>query len=116
MKERAFASIKTLQDNIQAKKITPHESVSFFADRIREYDQDIGSVLEVFDNSVLADVNDNGPLLGVPGLIKDNICQKDQKTTCASNMLSSFVSPFDATVSERLKDAGAVSIGRANCD
>lgn len=58
----------------------------------------------------------DSPLAGVPIAIKDNICTKDVKTTCASKILYNFVPPYNATVVEKLLKAGAVIIGKANMD
>ena len=55
-------------------------------------------------------------LEGVPIVVKDNICTTDYKTTCASRMLDNYTSPYEATVVTKLKDAGAVIIGKANLD
>ena len=56
------------------------------------------------------------PLLGVPVAIKDNLCTLDYPTTCASRMLEGFRSPYEATVVRRLREAGAVIIGKTNLD
>lgn len=57
-----------------------------------------------------------GLLAGVPVAIKDNICVRGQKTTCASKMLEDFVAPYDAHVIERLQAADAVCFGKTNLD
>ena len=56
------------------------------------------------------------PLAGVPIILKDNICVLGQTTTCASKMLGNFVPPYDATVWTKLRQAGAVMVGKANMD
>jgi len=53
---------------------------------------------------------------GVPILLKDNIVQRGEPATCASRILENFVSPYDATVSEKLQAAGAIVVGRTNMD
>jgi len=58
----------------------------------------------------------SGPLHGVPVAIKDNICTKDVPTTASSKILAGFVPPYDATVVERLEQAGANIIGKTNLD
>ncbi|HMQ29723.1 MAG TPA: Asp-tRNA(Asn)/Glu-tRNA(Gln) amidotransferase subunit GatA [Chloroflexaceae bacterium] len=59
---------------------------------------------------------DSGPLHGVPLAIKDVICTAGVRTTCGSAILETFVPPYSATVVERLEAAGAVSLGKLNCD
>lgn len=57
-----------------------------------------------------------GPLAGVPIGVKDNICVKGQPLTCGSKFLSNFKAPYDATVTQRLEEAGAMILGKLNLD
>jgi aspartyl-tRNA(Asn)/glutamyl-tRNA(Gln) amidotransferase subunit A len=57
-----------------------------------------------------------GALAGIPVALKDNICVRGVRTTASSRILDNFVPPFDATVVQRLEAAGAVIIGKTNCD
>src|SRR6476620_9124868 len=57
-----------------------------------------------------------GPLSGVPTAIKDNICVRGMQASCGSKILGDYHPPYDATIIERLTNAGAVVIGKTNCD
>jgi aspartyl-tRNA(Asn)/glutamyl-tRNA(Gln) amidotransferase subunit A len=59
---------------------------------------------------------EGGPLTGIPVIIKDNMCTRGVLTTCSSRMLGNFVPPYSATVVEKLGEAGAVILGKANMD
>ena len=59
---------------------------------------------------------ENGPLLGIPGAIKDNMCVENVPTTCSSRMLENFIPPYSAHVVDLLAGAGAVIIGKTNMD
>jgi aspartyl-tRNA(Asn)/glutamyl-tRNA(Gln) amidotransferase subunit A len=60
--------------------------------------------------------DDPGPLAGVPVALKDNLCTSGVATTCGSRVLERWAPPYDATVVERLRDAGAVVVGKTNLD
>jgi aspartyl-tRNA(Asn)/glutamyl-tRNA(Gln) amidotransferase subunit A len=57
-----------------------------------------------------------GPLAGVPIAVKDNMCVRGMRTTASSRILDTFVAPYDATTISKLEDAGAVIVGKTNCD
>jgi aspartyl-tRNA(Asn)/glutamyl-tRNA(Gln) amidotransferase subunit A len=57
-----------------------------------------------------------GPLAGVPVAVKDNLCVRGMRTTASSRMLANFVPPYSATAVARLEQAGAVIVGKTNCD
>src|SRR4029078_6353911 len=63
------------------------------------------------------EVHDNSqPLAGVPVAIKDNLCVRGMQTSCGSKILGDYHPPYNATVIERLQNAGAIIIGKTNCD
>ena len=57
-----------------------------------------------------------GPLAGIPIALKDNMCVRGMRTTASSRILDQFVPPYDATIVKRLESAGAVIVGKTNCD
>ncbi len=112
-----FSSIKELRALVESKQLSPAELLAFSTHRFEAYDHALGSALELFDHQSVLDASTGvGPLAGIPGLIKDNICQKNRIASCASKILQNFKAPYDATVIERLKMSGALLMGRANMD
>jgi len=112
-----FSSIKEIRQLVDTKQIAVHELLDFSLKRFQAFDRNLGSALELFDaESILHASQGISPLSGIPGLIKDNICQQDRITACASKILEHFRSTYDATAIARLKHSGALLIGRANMD
>lgn len=117
MKDLAFASIMDLKEKLAKKEISVSELLDFYIARFNKYDSFLNSALEIFDKeSILRQTKQEGILNGIPGLIKDNICQNGRKLTCASKILEGYVAPYDATAIRNLKSSGAFLIGRANMD
>ncbi|BDC34382.1 glutamyl-tRNA(Gln) amidotransferase subunit A [Candidatus Dependentiae bacterium Noda2021] len=117
MNSLAFASIKEIKEKLDKKEISKEEVLRYFIKRFERHDGVIDSALEIFDEaSILAHASHAGTLAGIPGIIKDNIVQKDRPITCASKILKGFTATYDSTATARLKKEGALLIGRANCD
>jgi len=117
MKLTAFATIKEFQTALDAKEISRKELLDFCFERFKKSDHIIGSALELFEKeSILNQSCENGLLASIPGILKDNIAQKGRRLSCASKILTSFVAPYDATVSACLKKEGGLLVGRANLD
>lgn len=114
-----FITIRELEEKLARKEITREEILEFYLRRFEAFDGDIKSALEIFDKESILQNSSNAQgseLFGIPGIIKDNICQQDRVTSCASKILENYVATYDATAIARLKKAGALMIGRANCD
>jgi aspartyl-tRNA(Asn)/glutamyl-tRNA(Gln) amidotransferase subunit A len=94
-------------------------------ERIRTTEPEIHSFITVTEESALAQARaaderrargETGPLLGIPVGIKDIILTKGIRTTAGSKILGNFIAPYDATVTQKLLAAGAVCVGKLNCD
>ena len=116
MQDLSFLTIQELKNLLDLKQISKKEVVQFFLERAEKH-KDLNAVIDQYDvDSILSATSDSGFLNGIPGYVKSNICQKDRITCCASKILENFKSTYDATVVERLKDQGAVSLGSVNND
>ena len=109
----AKTTIKELQSLIANGQITQQEVVAFYHARLAKHAATLNCATALFE---MPTSFSDGPLSGIPGLIKDNICQQGQRASAGSAMLKNFTAPYEATVSARLKAAGAVSLGTANMD
>ncbi len=111
---------------LESGKISSRELCGIFLKRVEETESEISSFLHLDKDAVLkeADASDArraaarqlGQFDGIPIAIKDNIAAKGQPCTCASKILEGYISPYDATVVDRLKSAGFVLFGRTNMD
>jgi len=120
--ELTIAEAHTL---LKQKKISSEELTRAVLERITVLDDKIGAFITVADETALAMAQqadrmiakgDIHPLTGIPLAIKDLICTKGLRTTCASRILENFIPPYDAFVIKQLKKAGAVIIGKTNMD
>ncbi len=109
----AFSTVHDLKRALEQKKISAAELHAFYAERIKKYNPQLNAVLETFPEEPK---NNAGLLSGIPCLIKDNICQEGKTTSAGSNMLKNYKAPYQATVVNRLVNAGAHPIGRTNMD
>lgn len=103
-----------LLSSFSAKKATQDECLASYLGRIKKVDSKIKAYVKVIENP---EKNiSGGKLSGVPVAIKDNICIDNLETTCSSNILKGFIAPYNATVIDRLRDEGALIIGKTNMD
>ena len=118
-------SIAQLGDGLRAGEFTSTELTRHFLGRIEALDDKLNSFITVVPEQALAAARladerirsgAAGPLTGIPIVQKDIFCTKGIKTSCGSRMLDSFISPYDATVVEKLNAAGVVMLGKANMD
>ncbi len=119
-------TFEDLRQKLTSGEVSAKEIVQEKINRINELDPTLNTFLSVNSQSALdqAEQIDNQrasgadlpPLAGIPIAIKDNLCTKGIKTTCASKILGNFVPPYESTVTERLKKAGAIMIGKTNMD
>jgi aspartyl-tRNA(Asn)/glutamyl-tRNA(Gln) amidotransferase subunit A len=112
-----FLTAHELQDLLKSKSIV---SASILADLKARYEAVELRVKAFarppFFQNASCQKDTPGPLSGIPIVIKDNICSDGDLTECSSRILSGFVSPYDATVVEKLKASGALLLGKANMD
>jgi len=118
-------SISELAAGLRAGDFTSVELTQHYLDRIGSLDGRLNALITECRDDALAQAQiadamikdgDAGPLVGIPIIQKDIFCTKGVKTSCGSRMLDSFISPYDATTVEKLKAAGAVTLGKANMD
>ena len=117
-------SVLQLSELMEKKEISSAEVTSACLDRISQLESGLQALITISRETALAQAGDVdqkrargeklAPLAGIPMVVDDNICTEGIKTTCASKMLDNFIPPYDATVAERLKDAGAILMGKAN--
>lgn len=124
-------TIKKVSESLQKGEYTSVELVSAYLEQIKKVNTDVNAYLEVYADALeqakIADEKrakggddvksgNTMPLLGIPFSIKDNILFSGHKASASSKILEHYVAPYDATAIAKLKEAGAVFIGRVNMD
>lgn len=102
-------------------KATPVRVAGYISERIEKLDKKVNAIISFSRDDVKQELEriehkKDGKLYGIPVAVKDNICVKGRLATCGSKILEGFRPPYDATVVKKLKDAGAILLGRANMD
>jgi len=119
-------TIQQASEQLKSGEATSAEIIDDCLGQIKKYDKEINAYLTVLADVAQKSAKDAderrkkgrvaSAIDGLPIAIKDVICTKNIKTTAASEILEDFTPPYDATVISKLKDAGAVIIGKTNCD
>ncbi len=117
--ELTALSIADLQRLLRRKEVSPVEALEALIQRIRQVDEKIGAYLS-FDEKAARNEAERAdvslPLGGVPIAVKDIINVTGQPCTCGSKILGNYQSPYDATVVQKLRQAGAIPFGKTNLD
>ena len=125
MSEYHRHTLAELSAMLQNGEVSSVELTEHFLARISQHDKALNSFITVVADQAMAQAAEAdgrrqqgsaGPLTGVPIAHKDIFCTLGIRTSCGSRMLDSFVSPYDATVVGRFKQAGAVTLGKTNMD
>ncbi len=121
-----MASIRELHQQLVSKERSAVEITQEALQRIAALEPKLHSFISVTADTALAQAQavdakiaageEIGLLAGIPIGIKDNLCTKGIRTTCASKILENFVPPYESTVTQKLADAGAVMVGKTNLD
>ena len=119
-------TVATVREGLVAKKISARELADEFYGRIEGQNPTLNAFLTLSKeraytqadkmDALIARGEPLPPLGGVPIAVKDVISTRDVRTTCGSKILETYVPPYDATAVERLERAGAVVLGKTNCD
>jgi aspartyl-tRNA(Asn)/glutamyl-tRNA(Gln) amidotransferase subunit A len=119
-------TIKQINRGLKAKEFSAKELTLAYFDKIKKTDNEIGAYLGLSENLALkqAELSDEkiknneeiSELAGVPCGIKDNILVEGEKCTCASRMLENYIASYDAGCIKKLKESGAVILGKTNLD
>jgi aspartyl-tRNA(Asn)/glutamyl-tRNA(Gln) amidotransferase subunit A len=117
--ELTAVSIADLRSLLRRREVSPREVINALRQRVESIDPDVGAYLSLnFDAAVkeAEHANVDLPLGGVPIAIKDIINVMGQPCTCASKILNGYRAPYDATVIQKLRAAGAIPFGKTNLD
>ena len=118
-------SLSELSAGLAAGEFSSVEVTQFFLDRIEQFNPKLNCFISVTKQQALKQAQaadkriksgNNTALTGIPYAHKDIFCTREGLTTCGSKMLSNFVSPYDATVTQNLDKAGMVMLGKTNMD
>jgi len=113
-------TVHELIEKLDKNEITPEDITTSYLKRIEEKENDVQAFItltteEALEKSKNVD-RSKGKFSGIPIGIKDNMCTKGVKTTCASKMLENFIAPYNATVVEKINEENMISLGKLNMD
>lgn len=122
---KTWSDIASLHEGYKTGKFRPSQVTEYYLERIKKYNPSLNAFITVTEKEALQkaqeldskiDRIDKLPLFGVPVAFKDLYMTRDIKTTAGSKVLENYIGQYDATVVQKYLEAGAILLGKLNCD
>ncbi len=113
-------TISSFLSDYKTGKLSPVDVLKKYLTESKKRNDELNAYITILEKEAIEEVERvtsfDKPLSGIPIAVKDNFCTKDIRTTAASKVLENFIPPYESTVTKKLKEAGAILLGKTNMD